>query len=361
MSNLPGKLFLTSIAGLVIWRSMTDSTKEKVLRGLEGLAAASYKDALIRQAQQPTLPPLQPMALESVQPIDETTWNDIVEDFKRNLLTALEPPRDKSIDTAPKAEKDAYWRNVVVHPSVVLIVGRRGSGKSALGYRLLELLRFGLTPYVVGAPSLARKFLPDWIGIAPSLEDIPPKSVALIDEAYIHYHARRSMAHDNMNMSRLLNLSRQRKQTMVFLAQESRQVDRSLVSSANVVVFKEMGMLQPEFERRELRSIVAKAQEALASIRGNKRRWSYVYSPDADFMGILENSLPSFWKPGLSRLFAVESDQATLKIPKSTTPTEKAAKAKDMRSQGASYSVIARALGVSRSTVVNCLKGYPYK
>ena len=45
-------------------------------------------------------------------------------------------------------------------------------------------------------------------------------------------------------------------------------------------------------------------------------------------MGILENSLPSFWKPGLSRLFAVESDQATLKIPKSTTPTEKAAKAK---------------------------------
>ena len=64
---------------------------------------------------------------------------------------------------------DARWRQVIVHPSVVLILGKRGSGKSALAYRLLELHRYKLIPYVVGVPAGARRLLPDWIGIAPSL------------------------------------------------------------------------------------------------------------------------------------------------------------------------------------------------
>jgi hypothetical protein len=45
------------------------------------------------------------------------------------------------------AEVDSRWREVIIHPSVVLLLVKRGSGKSALGYRLLELL-YGLTPYV---------------------------------------------------------------------------------------------------------------------------------------------------------------------------------------------------------------------
>ena len=38
---------------------------------------------------------------------------------------------------APAVEKDHRWREVVRPPAVVLIVVKRGSGKSALGYRLL--------------------------------------------------------------------------------------------------------------------------------------------------------------------------------------------------------------------------------
>ncbi len=72
---------------------------------------------------------------------------------------------------------------MIEHPAVVLILGKRGSGKSALAYPLLELFRYRVTPYVVGVPLRARKLLPDWIGIAPSLEDVPPNSMALVDEA----------------------------------------------------------------------------------------------------------------------------------------------------------------------------------
>lgn len=92
----------------------------------------------------------------------------------------------------PKEDCDAAWRAKIVRPSIVLILGKRGSGKSALGYRLLELFRYGSQPYVVGVPPSARQHLPDWIGIAPRLEELPPKSIALMDEAYLAYHARAS-------------------------------------------------------------------------------------------------------------------------------------------------------------------------
>jgi uridine kinase len=56
---------------------------------------------------------------------------------------------------------------VIIPPAVVLILGKRGSGKSALAYRLLELFRYQVASYVVGASDHARKRLPDWIGIVP--------------------------------------------------------------------------------------------------------------------------------------------------------------------------------------------------
>ena len=57
--------------------------------------------------------------------------------------------------------------------------------------------------YVVGLPSEARKLLPDWIGIAASLEDVPGKSIVLVDEAYMPYHARAGTTVGAKAMSRL--------------------------------------------------------------------------------------------------------------------------------------------------------------
>ena len=111
---------------------------------------------------------------------------------------------------AAPVETDAHLREVIVAPAVALILGRRNSGKSALAYRLLELFRYRLTPYVVGALSQARKLLPDWIGVAPTLEDLPFNSIALIDEAYLAYHAHGGMAKASQDMSQALNPSRQR-------------------------------------------------------------------------------------------------------------------------------------------------------
>ena len=90
------------------------------------------------------------------------------------------------------------------------------------------------------------------------------------------FHARRSMAPDSTAMSQLVNLSRQRDQTLVFVSQEARQVDRNIASAASVVVFKDLGMLQLEFERRELGKLAAEARQSMAGINGDRRQWAYV-------------------------------------------------------------------------------------
>jgi len=270
-----------------------------------------------------------------------------------SLLTP-EPPPD------PQTIEGSNWLRLIPHPSIVVILGGRGKGKSALGYRLLEHLRWVASVYVVGLSGSARKLLFDYIGMAASLEDVPPNSIVLVDEGYLTYHARRSMAATSVEMSQILNLSRQRNQTLIFVTQEARQIDRNIASSANVVIFKDLGMLQLEFDRRELNKIATNAKEAFATVSADKRRWAYVYSPDANFMGLMENSLPTFWTPKLSHVFAT-SGEITPRAPEKTPLTQRIEKAKQYKRQGLSLGQIAKLMGVTKPTIKNYLEDYPYK
>ncbi len=323
--------------------------RKRALDALTSLCAQLDKLELHAE-RQPELPRPRPVELPPERPAPQPPLSEVA---------VTVPPAGQ--EKAFLAEPDARWRQVIVHPSVVLIVGRRDSGKSALGYRLLELLRHVAPPYVVGVPEAARKLLPDWIGLAPTLEEIPPKAVALVDEAYLLFHARSSMARAAKGMSEALNLSRQREQTWIFVTQEARQVDRNIVSAANVVAFKELGGLQLAFERAELSRLAAQARDAFTTVRGDKRRWTFVYASDRDFVGLLQNQLPSFWQARLSRVFAQGLPRARARAAKRLTPQEKAEQARELRARGLSYRAIARVLGVTPGTVVNYLKGYPYR
>jgi hypothetical protein len=266
-----------------------------------------------------------------------------------------------SAPPTPVIEPNAEWRDAIVLPSVILVIGKRGSGKTATAYKVLEINRYSRSPYVVGVGAAAQQKLPDWIGLVDTIEDLPPKSIALIDESYLQFHSRESMSPGKANLSRVLNLSRQKDQTLIFVSQEARQVDKNIASSSNVVIVKDTGMLQVEFDRPELRRIVRDAEQSFEAVRGDKRRWSYVYSPDTDFAGMLTADLPSFWKPSLSRLFTHSASAAVPRDPERLSRDQRAAKAKELRSQGHSFGQIASVLGVSKATVVNYVKGYPYR
>ena len=295
---------------------------------------------------------LQPLKLESTDTAQAVGPFSLPPLSQPEIATSLKPPLE--------IEEGSRWRDVVIHPSVVLILGKRGSGKSALGYRLLELFRYQLTPYVLGVPEEARKLLPDWIGIAQSLEEIPQKSIVVLDESYLRFHSRESLKSASREMSQILNLSRQRGQTIIFVSPEARQIDKNIASSANVVVFKSLGILQLEFDRPELSKIATQAKAALDTVKGDKRGWNYIYSPDADFMGLLENSLPSFWSNKLSHVFAAGGETPATKPPKKMTLQERIEKARELDRSGLTLGRIAKILGVSKSTAYNYIKNYPY-
>ena len=290
--------------------------------------------------------------------------DDILARARANLTltkSSLTSPITETKPTPdPQIVDTGNWLRLIPHPSIVIILGGRGNGKSALGYRLLEHFRWTATPYVIGLPQDARKYLPDWIGMAATLEEVPPGAIILVDEGYLTYHARRSMAATSVEMSQILNLSRQRSQTLIFVTQEAKQIDRNVASSANVVIFKDLGILQLEFDRRELNKIATNAKEAFANLSGDKKRRAYVYSPDSDFMGLVENSLPTFWTPKLSHIFATRGE-AIVRPPKKTPLEQRKEKAKELKRQGLSNGQIAKMMRISKATVKNYLEDYPYK
>jgi hypothetical protein len=294
-------------------------------------------------------------------------FQQFMEDYMNRTPTNTSAPGKAQASPTPfldkelAADKDSKWLRVIVHPSVVIVVGKRGSGKSALGYRLLELFRYIATPYVLGIPARAQRLLPEWVGIAQDLDDIPPGSIVLIDEAYLTYHSRESLKTQSREMSRIVNLSRQRNQTLIFVTQEARQVDKNIASQANVAVFKELGMLQLKFDRPELNDIATGAKRAFDGVNGDKRKWAYVYSSDADFMGLLENSLPTFWSSELGRAFASGEPVSVKRMATKLTKEDKIAKAKELRESGLSYRQIAKILVVNEGTAYNYVNDYPYK
>jgi hypothetical protein len=266
--------------------------------------------------------------------------------------------------TMARPDKDTLeasrWSGIIKHPSEIVILGSRGSGKTSLAFRIAEHLRWVAPVYVVAFPDTARKYLPDWIGMVPTMEDLPNNCIAIVDEASLLYHARSSMTKKAKALPELINLSRQKNQTIIFVTQESGQIDRNILSGTDVIVFKEPSLLQTRFDRPELRKITEEANRAFQSIPGDRRKWSYVIAQGKGDIGLIESAPPTFWTNQLSHAFAYVGKSADHPA-KKLTLADRIIKAKEYHRQGLSLRQIGKLLGVSPATVKNYLDGYPYK
>jgi len=239
--------------------------------------------------------------------------------------------------------------------SVILIVVKPGSGKSALGYFLLEKLRYRANCYVVNLPKTAHRHLPSWLGVVTSLEDAPFGAVLLVDEAALHFSARMSQSQKNQRLLEVISLARQREQIIIFIAQEASYVDINILRGLSTLIIKESSPLQVFLERGELKEFIRKAEEEFKKIDDdNKRNWAYIAFSPCGYKGMARGTKPDFFTDELSRCYAFPQQETQEKETKRLSKEEKKEKAyKWYTGDHLLVRQIARRLGISKSTVWN--------
>ena len=224
---------------------------------------------------------------------------------------AVERKLDKSMvyHTEPKFEEFPIVKEVTGDYSytekrlfedsvIVLIFGKRGSGKSALGFKLLENIH-SKTGRKCYALDIEQEKMPAWIKSIDDIEKVPNGGVILIDEGAISFGSRNSMSTKNKELSQLLSIARHKNLTLIFVTQNTGLIDKNVLALTDTLLIKEGSLLQMEMERKEVRKFYDKANDFLKFVDGDKKK--YFYLIDSDFEGVLTHNLPSFWTTGLSK------------------------------------------------------------
>lgn len=197
-------------------------------------------------------------------------------------------------------------------PSLLLALGARGSGKTALGFRMLELFEHHASQkYVVGLPKAAQALLPNWIKHIDSLLTLPDNAVALVDEAHLNLGANLGTT-DRRELASMLALSRQRNQTVILVSQQARTISREIVAAADVLLIKNMRNNQISFERPELAEVLTKARAKLQTVLGDRRPFTYFYALDDGLHHRLKSEIPGFWSEPLSRSYSAHTPPKSL-------------------------------------------------
>ena len=272
---------------------------------------------------------------------------------------ALTIPQDKGGIVFPD-EPEGYqeWLDSLPYGKVILILGRRGSGKTALAARISEFISatYGLAVYWIGLPSAeGHALLPRWIKLVNSPEQCPPGSIILADEAGLRYASLAFNTRENQLLRSLLMITRHRNSSLVFAVQSSRDLENSVIRQADT-------------ERRDLQPIPKKAAEVFQRIPKDKRAASAMVFDDM-FTGLISTTLPSFWSNELSHVYqyvdlgqleargkrAGELDQAVREGTKMLEANSLDSQILKLRSEGLGVEKIAKILGCKVYRVRKCL------
>lgn len=196
-----------------------------------------------------------------------------------------------------KGNYEIFEEKVMNESLIVLIFGKRGSGKSSLGFKMLENIRAKTQRkcFVLGVSSN----IPSWIKSVDSVENVPEDGVILIDEGAISFAARDSMSAKNKMLTKIMAVARHKNLSLIFITQNTGFIDKNILALTDSLMIKEGSLLQIEMERPEVRKFYEKSEEQLKEATGNKKK--YVYVINGDFEGVISYNLPSFWSENLSK------------------------------------------------------------
>jgi hypothetical protein len=217
---------------------------------------------------------------------------------KRNKMKARED--DFKVVHIDKGDYKKFENDLFSSDSKIgLILGARGSGKTAFGIKLLEKAYFQTKRkcYAIG---FSKSEMPSWINIVSDISSILNNSFVLIDEGGILFSSRSSMTNANKFLSQLILIARHKNLTIFFISQNSSNIEINVIRQADFLVLKHSSLLQKDFERKIIKNIYEKIDSNFDKYINNKGV-TYIYSDQ--FRGFISNNLPSFWKESISKSF----------------------------------------------------------
>ncbi|MBI4017171.1 MAG: hypothetical protein HY363_05775 [Candidatus Aenigmarchaeota archaeon] len=188
---------------------------------------------------------------------------------------------------------------------IISICGRRGSGKSTLGFRLMENINAKTRRpcFVLG---VQQDVLPAWIDSVEDLNEIRNGGVVLVDEGAVSFSSRNAMSKKNKALGELLAIARHKDLTLLLVTQNTGMLDKNVLNLCDTILLKEGSLLQSEMERPVMKKLYEKVADHFKKLAPNERK-SHAYVFDADFEGLISVQLPSFWNERISKNQAQKS------------------------------------------------------
>jgi hypothetical protein len=220
---------------------------------------------------------------------------------KKTVLRTEKGKPFKAFDVVEtvKGDFDTFHSKLLKYSLIMLINGKRGSGKTALGMRLLELFRKKTKrkSYILGYDSTK---LPGWIKKSEAIEDVPNNAIVLVDEGGLSFSSRDSMKEANKMLGKIMAVARHKNLTLILITQNSAMIDLNVLRLADTLLLKEPSLLQSKFERKAIKEMYDKVAPHFEKAR-NKQKKFYVW--DDEFEGMLSYELSDFWSDKISKSF----------------------------------------------------------
>jgi hypothetical protein len=185
--------------------------------------------------------------------------------------------------------------------TIGLIIGARGTGKSALGIRILENIH-ATTEKQVYALGFKKESLPRWIKVVDDINEVASNSLILVDEGGITFSSRNAMSDLNKLLTNMLLVARHNDLSLIFISQNSSNIEVNTLRQADYLLLKRSSLLQKDFERKKIQDIYKEAEKDFKSLQDVGL--TYIYSDQ--YRGFVSNSLPSFWSDDVSKAFKKE-------------------------------------------------------
>ena len=211
-------------------------------------------------------------------------------------------PKYEEFKVVQKTEGDySKWlENVFKSDSKIgIILGARGSGKTAFGMKLLENMHVKSKKECF-AMGFDEKELPSWIKGATDISQIKNNSFVLIDEGGILFNSRSAMSSANKLLSSLMLIARHKNISIIFISQNSSNLEVNILRQADFLALKPSSLLQKDFERKIIQKIYESMEKDFKKFK-SERGITYIHSDS--FTGFVSNPLPSFWKETISKSF----------------------------------------------------------